>query len=143
MFELFEVVSVDTFLPESDLVPIKKPDGTQSGAFAKVLPLTTMNAILAKGTDDMLAFGLRLLAAGLVKADGAPVATEEEWQARTTLKNRDRVMELIKAVGVANGVLSHDQAEDLGNASSGTPEPGSNSSSASGSDAPAESSGSA
>lgn len=132
-------VSIDDFLPVDELVSIPKPDGSPSGAFAKVVPFPVLQRILARGTDDMMAFGYRLLAAAMVTADGQPVASEEEWSMRTTNKNQDRVLALIKFVGEVNGVLTKDKQTELGNDSSGTGASSSSSSSVSDSDAPVES----
>ena len=134
-----KTVSVTDFLPEEELVPIPKDDGTPSGAFAKVVPFAALQTIVDQGTSDMIAFGCRLLAIACVRADGSQIATEDEWKARTTYRNRDRVLSLIRIVGEANGVLSESKQADLGNDSSATGDSSSSSSCVSDSGAPVES----
>jgi hypothetical protein len=122
---------ISDFLPQFDLVPIVR-DGKETGAFAKVLGFDELNELIKQGTDNFVRFGCRLLAIAFVKADGTPVGTEEEWIARATFKAKDKLLALINEVARVNGVLTKDEAADLGNAS--TPIGGSDSNSSCASD---------
>jgi len=111
---------ISDFLPQFEMVPVLNEKGEPSGAFAKVLGFDVLDSVLKGGTENFIAFGCRLLAVAFVNAKGEPLGTAEQWAAQATFKTRDKLVDLINQVAEANGILTKQQAETLGNDSKPT-----------------------
>ena len=109
-----------------------KVEGIEDELHCKVLTLEEMNkVILTSEKGDTLAFSANFLAACIVTPDGRQIIPEVDRWRGISARGRDTFNALVKRAQQINGMVSEDEAADLGKPSAPAPESASSSTSAS------------